>query len=394
MDPVQIILLLLIGYIIFTADKRSQVFPRPPVLAGIGIILAFIPFFEGLMLSETALYEIILPALLFISAYKYSVAALKKNAFVIGLLSTVSLILMVLILGGLIFWLAGLFIEMPFLHALLISAILTPTDPVSVTSILHKSMDNEKVGDIVEGESLINDGTSYVIFATLLTLVTENDSFSIGAFSGEFLYVSLGGSLIGIVCGWVVSRAVHFTHHQEYQVMLSIVMAYGIFYLAEAFGISGVLATVAAGLMLSWEFGRINREDHYRESLDHFWDVVEPTLLSLVFLLIGFTSVSYINLELLIPAVGIFILSLIVRTSVVVGTISLIPSGKRTVTGKESFLISFAGVKGTMSVVLLLLLEASGTDGIEMLTALAFMALMLSLFIQSFGVYPLARKLK
>ncbi len=394
MEPVQIVVLLLIGYIVFTIDKRTQVFPRPPVLVGIGILLYFVPFFSGIQLSEKALYEIILPALLFISAYKFSVGALKTNSWAIAILSTVGLVITVLGLGGAIYVIATLFVPLNFTEALLIAAVLTPTDPVSVTSILHKSLDNEKVGDIVEGESLINDGTSYVIFATLLSIHQGHESFSFFSFMGEFLYVAIGGALIGIVFGWIVSQAVHFTHHQEYQVMLSIVMAYGIFILAESFGISGVLATVAAGLMLSWEFNRINREDHYRESLDHFWDVVEPTLLSLVFLLIGFTAVDYLKWEWFGFAVTVFILSLVIRTLIVVFTAQSVPPIRKTLSWKESLLISFGGVKGTMSVVLLLLLEASDAGETGTVMTISFIAVLLSLFIQSVGVHPLAKLLK
>ncbi|TFE02070.1 cation:proton antiporter [Jeotgalibacillus salarius] len=394
MEPAQIVGLLLIGYIIFTIDKRTQLFPRPPVLVLIGMLLYFIPFFDGIQLSEKTLYEIILPALLFISAYKFSVGALKANSWIISLLSTVGLIVTVLGLGGGIYLTASLFTTLSFTEALLIAAVLTPTDPVSVTSILHKSLDNEKVGDIVEGESLINDGTSYVIFATLLSIHQGHESFSFVSFLGEFLYVAIGGAVIGIVFGWIVSRAVHFTHHQEYQVMLSIVMAYGLFLLAESFGISGVLATVAAGLMLSWEFNRINKEDHYRESLDHFWDVVEPSLLSLVFLLIGYTAVDYLKWEWLGFAAIVFVLSLVVRTGIVVLTAQSVPPVRRNMSWQESLLISFGGVKGTMSVVLLLLLEASGTEGIGTVMTLSFFVVLMSLFIQSLGVHPLAKLLK
>ncbi|KIL52656.1 sodium:proton antiporter [Jeotgalibacillus alimentarius] len=394
MEPAQVVILLLIGYIIFTIDKRTQVFPRPPVLAGVGMILYFIPFFEGIELSEVTLYEVILPALLFISAYKFSVGALKANSWSIVLLSTAGLMLTVLGLGGVIYLTASLFVTLSFTEALLIAAILTPTDPVSVTSILHKSLDNEMVGDVVEGESLINDGTSYVIFATLLSIHQGSESFSFLSFMGEFLYVAIGGAFIGIVFGWLVSRAVHFTHHQEYQVMLSIVMAYGLFLLAEAFGISGVLATVAAGLMLSWEFNRINKEDHYRESLDHFWDVVEPTLLSLVFLLIGYTAVEHLKWEWFGFAAVVFVLSLIIRTVIVLLTSQSVPPIRKSISWKESLLISFGGVKGTMSVVLLLILEASDTGGTEAVMTVAFIAVLLSLFIQSIGVHPLAKLLK
>ncbi len=265
------IILLFIGYLVFTIDKKKEGFPVPTVLTLLGIGLFFIPYFSSIQVSKDTIYHIFLPGLLFTAAYRFPFSALKRNGGVISFLATIGIMLTVLLLGTLIYVVSGIGGSLSFLGAILAAAILTPTDPVSVVSILHKSSGDEMMADVLEGESMINDGTSIVIFSVVTAIFLKDKSFSITSFLSEFLMVSLGGIVVGLAFGWLFSKAVHVTHHEDYQVMLSVILAYGIFNIAEHFGFSGVLATVFAGMTLSYEFDRTLKGDHFRESLDRFW---------------------------------------------------------------------------------------------------------------------------
>ncbi|MCD5323490.1 MULTISPECIES: cation:proton antiporter [Pontibacillus] len=394
MNATHIILLLLIGYIVFSLDKKQENIPVPPVLVLIGISLSFVPYFDSIAITETTLYDIFLPALLFTSAYRYPPKALREHGGLIGALSTVGLLITAVLFGLVIYSIGGFFLPLSFIGAMVIASILTPTDPVSVVSILKQSADNPKVADVVEGESMINDGTSIVLFTFLSGMYLHQEELSVSSFINEFLLVSLGGALLGIFCGWAVSKAVHFTHHKEYQVMLSIILAYGIFLVAEHIGVSGVLATVGAGIMLSWEFEHTNKEDHYRESLDGFWDIVEPTILSIVFLLIGIEAASYLAFNYWILSIVIFIASLLIRYLVLFGTIKIFPAWRKDINAKEITIMSWSGIRGTMSVVLILALQAeSGSGEADYLLSLSFSVVLISLIVQSLGIFPLSRSL-
>ncbi|MCP3032281.1 sodium:proton antiporter [Halobacillus sp. A1] len=393
MHTTPIILLLFIGYIIFTLDKKKEDIPVPPILALIGIGLFFIPYFSSIEVTENLIYHIFLPALLFTSAYRFPPSALKKNGGIIGFLATAGIMLTVLLLGAVIYALSSPFISLSFIGALVIAAMLTPTDPVSVASILKQSTGDEKMADVVEGESLINDGTSIVIFSVVTGMFLTNESFSISSFFGEFLLVSLGGIAIGLLFGWMFSKAIHFTHHREYQVMLSIVVAYGIFNLAESIHLSGVLATVFAGIMLSFEFGRTIKEDHFRESLDSFWGIVEISILSLLFLLIGIEAANHLSFDYWGLAVLIFIASLLVRFVIIAGTIQLFPMWRKEISWQESLILSWSGLKGSMSVFLILSLATQAGDKADVIISLTFAAVLLSLVVQSAGIHPLSKKL-
>ncbi|MFG6147925.1 cation:proton antiporter [Halobacillus sp. B23F22_1] len=389
----QVVLLLFLGYIVFTLDKKQEDIPVPVVLLLLGIGLSFVPFFSSIELNKELIYDYFLPALLFISAYQYSPKALKKYGWLIGMLSTIGLIFTALALGFFTYAVGGIFTSFTLLGALLIAAILTPTDPVSVVSILKQSSTDEEVADIVEGESMINDGTSVVWFTVLSSMFVKGESFKFFPFLGEFLIVSLGGAVIGLVFGWIVSKAVHITHHRQYQIMLSIVLAYGSFHLAEHVGVSGVLATVGSGIMLAWEFDHTNKTDHYYESLSSFWDVVEPTVLSLVFLVIGIEATDHLVADVWGLAVLLFLAAFIIRFLVVGGTMQFSPTFRKHLNLKKSAIISWAGIKGTMSVVLLLSLQADAGSQAEGILSVTFAVIILSIVIQSLGVYPLSKRL-
>ncbi|WP_082232771.1 cation:proton antiporter [Halobacillus massiliensis] len=393
MQTAPFILLIFIGYIIFTIDKKQKNFPVPTVLLLLGIGLSFIPYFASIEVTKDMIYHLFLPPLLFSSAYRFPSKGLKNNAGIISFLATIGIILTVVLLGAAIFVLSGPFVSLSFLGALMIASILTPTDPVSVTSILKSSTSNEKLADVVEGESMINDGTSIVIFTVLAGMLTEAKSFEALSFLGEFLIVSIGGTLIGVLFGWLVSKAVHFTHNREYQVMLSIVLAFGVFNLAEALHLSGVLATVFAGIMLSFEFGKAIKENDLRDKLDGFWNIIELTVLALIFLLIGIQSAQHLMFGAWGFAIIIFLLSLVIRFVIIFGTTQLFPHWRHKINSKESIMLTWSGLKGTMSVYLILELQSKGGGEIDMILSLGFAAVLISLVVQSLGVYPLSQKL-
>lgn len=391
----QVLILLLIGYIIYTVDLKKKFFPVPVVLILIGLALSFIPYFSKLQISKDMVFEVFLPALLFTAAYQFPLKQLRGNWGIITVLSTLGLIVTAVLLGFSIYWISGFFVSLSFTGALLLAAILIPTDPVSVTSILKESPGAEGIADVVEGESMVNDGTSIVLFTVFLSMFQTGNGFSAGKFLGEFLLVSIGGVAIGLLLGWILSKIIHFTHHKQYQVMLSIAIAYGGFYIAEAIGVSGVLATVVAGIMLSYEIEKTKEDHNIREYLDGFWDIITPTLLSVLFLLIGIQSADYLAFPNWGFAAVIFVLSLLARFVMLGGFIYAVPAWRNEFQNDFSTisLITWSGIKGSMSVALLLWLEETASGKDQLLVSLSFAVIVISLVVQSTGIYPLTKLL-
>ncbi|MBN8211073.1 sodium:proton antiporter [Bacillus sp. NTK071] len=390
MDSHQILILLFIGYLVYTIDNKQKNFPAPLVLLLLGIALSFVPFFTSVHITKEIIFEWFLPALLFISAYQFPFSHLKKHAGIIAALSTVGLLLSALLLGTLLYAISGPFLSLSFVGALLIASILTPTDPVSVVSILKKASKDPKIADVVEGESMVNDGTSIVLFTVIASMYLGGEQFSTSSFAYDFILVSLGGIAIGALFGWIVCRAIYFTHQRQYQVMLSIVLAYGSFYVAEKLGVSGVLSVVAAGIMLSYELDGFIKETHYREYLNSFWEVVEPSILALIFLLIGIETTNYLDFNHWLFAGIIFLTSVLVRFLVLTGIIKSFSSWRNEFNWKDISLVTWSGIRGTMSVALLLGLETEYGSGSGTVISLTFGAVLLSLVFQSLTIYPLS----
>lgn len=392
----QLLILLFIGYIVYTIDIKKNFFPVPVVLVVIGLGLSFMPFFDGFTISKDIIFNVFLPAILFTSAYQFPLKQLRENIGIIITLSTLGMAATVFLLG-LSFYLAGtVFTALSFTAAFLLAAILAPTDPVSVTAILKESSGADQIADVVEGESMINDGTSIVFFTIFLTMFQTGGGFSVGKFISELLMVSIGGILLGISIGWLMSKTIRFTKDKKYQVMLSIVGAYGAFYLGEAIGVSGVLATVAAGIFVSYEMSKEIKEDNLQKSLDGFWDITTPVLLAVLFLLIGIKGAEYLAFSAWWFAIVIFIISILVRYVVIGIFIYGVPKWRREFKNDFSTitLTAWSGIKGAMSVALLLWLEETASGKDEILISLSFAAILLSLIIQSVGIYPLSKVLK
>jgi monovalent cation:H+ antiporter, CPA1 family len=393
MTPEHLIIFLAIGYIFYALDKRQKQLPVPILLVVTGVMLSFIPYFSDVIISRELIYKGFLPALLFISAYRFSYQALRRYGMLFGLLSTAGMLATALLLGLAVWSIGSLFLSLSFIGALLIASILTPTDPVSVESVLEESNVNKKYTSILEGESMINDGTSVVIFTIVSSMYTAGESFSLFHLVKEFLFVSIGGVLIGSLFGWVLSKNIYFLKHRTYQVMISIIIAYGSFYLAELIGVSGVLATVTAGIMFSYELQKSDDEDYYRHSQEGFWSIIEPTILSLVFIVLGIVSMQYIQWKHFGLFLLIFVLSIVVRFLAM--ALIALPSKKwrELLYWKGTVILTFAGVRGTMSIVLLLTLQAELSANHQILS-LSFGAVLLSLILQTIIIYPLSLILK
>jgi monovalent cation:H+ antiporter, CPA1 family len=387
-EPLSMLILLMIGYLVYTIDKKKKDIPVPVVLLIIGALIGFFPGFEGLELTKDTIFYLFLPALLFISAYQFQVKELRKHGGEIFLLSTLGILVTALLMSILIYYILQPVLPISYIEALLISTILTPTDPVSVVSILKQSSNKQALASVVEGESMINDGTSIVLFTLAAGIYFGDESFSITSFSMEFLWVSIGGAVIGIVFGWLVTKAIHFTSDSRYQIMLSVILAYGSFYIGEEIGVSGVLATVASGIMLSFEYERTIKEDHFRKQLDGFWEVIEPTILTFLFLLIGIKAVDYISFSMMGWFFFLFIITLLVRYVIIIGVVKIRKTWRSTYGWKEVFILTLSGIKGTMSVALLLGMEGKGAESIQ---SISFGVIMFSLIIQSLSIYPFSK---
>jgi CPA1 family monovalent cation:H+ antiporter len=253
---------------------------------------------------ELVLY-ILLPPLIFESAYNLDFSLLKKDIFPLGALAVVALVLSTILIGGGL----HLFFGFHLMASLTFGALISATDPVSVISLFKEVGAPKRLANLIEGESLLNDGTAIVLFRTLLFATTAStlgrDLFFTGTL--EFFHVAVGGVIVGFIFAFLISVAIRLVSHSgAAQLGLTVSGAYITFVVADhVLGLSGVIATMAVGLFLGGR-ARLDLNRDALEGIKPLWEFLALAANVLVFFAVGLIvdtsllaqSVKYIPLTL------------------------------------------------------------------------------------------------
>ena len=281
-------LLIAASFIAILAQRLRIPYTVALVIGGLVLGSVRLPLAEALVknqpnwLAPDIVLVIFLPALLFEGSLKLQVRQLRENAFPIVLLATVGVLAATLVTGFAAHWLLGL----PVLIALVFGAVTAATDPISVLSIFKEMAVPKRLSVIVEGESLFNDGTAAALFAVLVAGVASG-TLSITGGVRTFLIEVLGGVAVGLALGYVFAKFTEKIDDPAIEITLTTIVAYSSYLAAQSLHLSGVIATVAAGLMVGNWGARVTMSPRTRLALWSFWEYISFIVNSLVFLLIG-----------------------------------------------------------------------------------------------------------
>ncbi|WP_219598262.1 cation:proton antiporter [Aeromonas salmonicida] len=234
----------------------------------------------------------ILGFLLFAGGIGINLKALRSQKWEITILAIFSTLLSTFLIGYGFWFIAKLLgWEVPLVYCLLFGALITPTDPIAVLAIVKKMQAPPQIAIQIEGESLFNDGTGLVIFATVFAVAFGGVEPTFGSVAGLFLHEALGGILFGAVLGLLAHVMISATDDGSLELLLTLCIPTAGFALANMMGVSGALAMVVTGIMIgNWtrHSGFSEQSSHY---LDHFWELMDQFLNALLFLLIGLALV-------------------------------------------------------------------------------------------------------
>ncbi|APO95256.1 Na+/H+ antiporter [Xanthomonas vesicatoria] len=261
--------------------------PLPLVQIALGAVVSGV-FDAGHELEPELFFLLFLPPLLFLDGWRIPKQGLFRDKAAILELALGLVVFTVVGAGLLIHWLIP---AMPLAVAFALAAIISPTDPVAVSSIASKVPIPKRLMHILEGESLLNDASGLVCFQFAVAAVLTG-TFSIASASLTFLWVALAGLALGVATTFGLSRVQawiwrHFGEEPGSAILVNLLTPFAAYLLAEAFHASGILAAVAAGITMSYVEMAGNAPGNMRLQRSAVWDTVQFTFNGIIFVLLG-----------------------------------------------------------------------------------------------------------
>lgn len=298
--------------------------------------------------------------LLFAGALHVDLNDLAQQKRVIGLLTTVGLIISTLLVGVLSWYaFTAMDLAIPFIYCLLFGALISPTDPISVLGILKKAGAPKSLETKIVGESLFNDGIAVVIFLILLKMAGGEEAVSSESVALLFASEAIGGILLGLITGYITYWMLKQVDNYQVEVLLTLALATGGYALAESLHVSAPITIVVAGLFIGNHGRLFAMSQKTRLHLDTFWELVDEILNAILFVLIGlevlvitFTKNTFMAGLLAIPIV---LFSRFISVNIPV----FILKPFRDFSPKAVRILTWGGLRGGISVAMALALPAN-----------------------------------
>ncbi len=356
------LVLLTIAVVIVIGARRLHV-PYTIALVVLGFVigllandLSIVPLTtsERSLFGQNLFFNLILPPIIFEAALHVNYRFLRQRAGIILALAFLGVLFTTLFTGLLVAYLTGL----SLVAALLLAAILSPTDPIAIVDLFRRIRVPEELATIVESESLLNDAVGVILFVVIFQVVSVG-SFDPIATVESFGVLTLGGVAIGLLVAGLVYLLHRELHDPPVETALSVVAAYGSFLLAQAVGASGIIACAIAGIAVGTWVAPRAMDAEVRHSLNDFWAVVVYIANSFLFLAMGLlfalsSLVDYLGLILLVVVV-----MSIGRVAFVYAHRPLSSPGRTRLPDTWYNVIAISGIRGAIPIVLALSLLAN-----------------------------------
>jgi monovalent cation/hydrogen antiporter len=280
-DSLVLLVLLASATALIVVAQRVRI-PYPILLVLGGLALGLIPGMPEIELPPDLVLVAVLPPLLYGTAFFTSLREFRANLKPIAFLA-VGLVLLTMLLVAFVAHAVIPGLSWPV--AFVLGAIVSPTDPTAATAIAQRLGLPRRLVGLIEGESLVNDGTALVAYRyAVLAVVTG--SFSLPSASGHFVLSVAGGIAVGLAVGWLIRQVRLRIDNPPVEITISILSGYFAFLPAYALGVSGVLAAVSAGIYLGWHTLELTSARTRLQGIA-VWEIIFFVLNGLLFALVG-----------------------------------------------------------------------------------------------------------
>ncbi len=366
----QILILLLVVISAVAVLARRLEVPPSILLVITGVLLALIPGLPTLQLAPDLVLVLVLPPLVYSSAVAMSWREFRFNLRPIALLAIGCVVFTTIAVAAATHWLLGF----PWAVGFVLGAIVSPPDAVAPLSVARRMQIPRRLMIVLEGEGLANDATALVLYRFAVVAVSLG-TFSFGQAAGSLVAILVGEIIWGIGVGWLMLRLRRWVRDPKVEIMLSILTPYAAYWPPEQLGGSGVLATVAAGLYISWNGLRLISAATRLQGV-FFWDFLVYLIEGLVFLITG------LQIRAVISAIAAYSISSLGMAAAVVSVVviaarfawvypaayvsRLIPAVRRRdplPSWQWLFALGFTGIRGVVSLAAALAIPYIKADG-------------------------------
>ena len=365
-----LILLLVVISAVAVVAKRLKI-PPAILLVITGVLLALVPGLPTLQLAPDFVLVLVLPPIIYSSAVAMSWREFQFNLRPIALLAVGCVVFTTVAVAAATHWLLGF----PWAVGFVLGAIVSPPDPVAPLAIARRLQLPKRLLVVLEGEGLANDATALVLYRFAVAAVSAG-AFSFGEAVGSLAAIVVGEIVWGVGVGWLMLRLRRWVRDPSIEIMLSVLTPFVAYWPPEQLGGTGVLATVAAGLYISWNGLRLISAATRLQGI-FFWDFLIYLIEGMVFLITGLQARG------LVSAIGAHSISELAMAALIVCAVVivtrfvwvypatylprwLVPAIRRkdpSPPWQQPFALAYTGIRGIVSLAAALAIPFARADG-------------------------------
>lgn len=380
----QFVLLTVIGAVVAIVAHRLHI-PYTVGLVVAGLVMAVLPIRIDLPFNKDFLFEVLLPPLIFEAALYIEWRELRRDMIVVGTYAVIGVILSLLVTAAVM----HIAIGWTWPAAVLFGVLIAATDPVSIIATFKEAKVEGRLRLLVEAESLFNDSTAAVGFAVAVAFAL-GEALSPAAAVWQLVSSAIGGAIVGAGVAVIALLIIGRTKDHLAELAMTTFAAFGSFWAAEHFGLSGILSTTASGLIIGNRIGRGSITMRGEESMEHFWEFAAFVSNSVIFIILGINLASQ-DFE----SSGLLVLFAIIavlagRVAAVYPLSALYGRSSWRVPMQYQHTLFWGGLRGSLALALALGVPVAVPYRTEILIA-TFGVVAFSIFIQGSTVTPLMR---
>jgi len=328
--------------------------------------------------------------LLFAGGIHININDLKEQFRPVLIFSTVGVVISTFVVGfGMFYLLPFVGINLPFIYCLVFGALISPTDPVAVLSVLKQAKVSKSLETKVAGESLFNDGMAVVVFTVVMQLAIGKE-VDLGVESIGLLLMKEagGGILLGVLLGWITSRLMREVDDYIISVLVTLSVVMGGYLIARQMHISGPLTMVAAGLFMGNFNVRFKMKSVTQDYLIKFWELIDEILNAVLFLFIGFELLMIKDLKhFMLPGLLAIIVVLLARFISIWGPTKFMSLRTRFSPQTVKVLV-WGGIRGGVSIALAMSIPKSEYS--EIILSITYCVVVFSIIVQGLTIAKVA----